>query len=58
MEGIDEVVAHTSMFTISDTYAKMVRDTVERIEKWVAEDASKQMILAEMTNVMREYDHK
>ncbi|OCT52330.1 hypothetical protein CLCR_08300 [Cladophialophora carrionii] len=47
-EGIDEVTAHTSMFNVSDTYAKMVADVVERIETWVAEDASTRMILAEM----------
>lgn len=50
MEGIDEVVAHTSLFNIGETYAKLVGDTVERIEKWVAEDASTRMILAEMNN--------
>jgi hypothetical protein len=47
-EGIDEVTAHTSMFNISDTYAKTVADVVERIETWVAEDASTRMTLAEM----------
>ncbi|EXJ59271.1 hypothetical protein A1O7_06703 [Cladophialophora yegresii CBS 114405] len=47
-EGIDEVTAHTSMFSVSDTYAKMVADVVERVETWIAEDASTRMILAEM----------
>ncbi|KIW67882.1 hypothetical protein PV04_07097 [Phialophora macrospora] len=47
-EGIDEVTAHTSMFNVSDTYAKTVADVVERIETWVAEDASTRMTLAEM----------
>ena len=46
-QGIDEVTAHTSMFMITDTYAKMVGDVVERIEGWLAEDASARMILAE-----------
>lgn len=45
MEGIDEVVAHTSMFKMSETYAKLVGDTVERIEKWVEDDATKRMVL-------------
>ena len=35
------------MFMVTDTYAKMVGDVVERIETWVAEDASTRMILAE-----------
>ncbi|EXJ82159.1 hypothetical protein A1O1_08228 [Capronia coronata CBS 617.96] len=50
MEGIDEVVAHTSLFNIGETYAKLVGDTVERIESWVAEDASTRFILAELDN--------
>ncbi|RVX73221.1 hypothetical protein B0A52_02349 [Exophiala mesophila] len=48
MEGMDEVVAHTSMFQMSETYVKMVGDTAERIERWVAEDATKRMLLVEM----------
>ncbi|KAK5047643.1 hypothetical protein LTR84_006308 [Exophiala bonariae] len=48
MEGIDEVVAHTSMFKMSETYVKMVGDTAERIERWVADDATKRLLLAEM----------
>jgi hypothetical protein len=48
MEGIDEVVAHTSMFKPSPTYEKLVGDTVERIEHWIAEDASTRLVLAEM----------
>lgn len=48
MEGIDEVVAHTSMFKMSETYVKMVGDTAERIENWVADDATKRLLLAEM----------
>ncbi len=38
MEGIDEVVAHTSMFKMGETYVKMVHDLVQRIEGWVQED--------------------
>ncbi|OAP54512.1 hypothetical protein AYL99_10960 [Fonsecaea erecta] len=48
MEGIDEVTAHTSMFNESETYVKLVRDVVERIETWVAEDASIRTVLAEL----------
>ncbi|KIW12794.1 hypothetical protein PV08_07981 [Exophiala spinifera] len=47
MDGIDEVQAHTSMFTMGATYIAMVEDTVRRIEDWVQEDASRRMILAE-----------
>ena len=50
-EGIDEVTAHTSMFKVSETYAKMVGDVVERVETWIAEDASTRMILAEIEQV-------
>ncbi|KIW31259.1 uncharacterized protein PV07_02922 [Cladophialophora immunda] len=48
MGGIDEVAAHTSMFNESETYAKLVGDVVERIETWVAEDASVRTVLAAM----------
>ena len=37
MEGVDEIAAHTSMFVMSETYAKLVGDTAERIERWVKE---------------------
>lgn len=47
MEGMDEVVAHTSLFNVSKTYAKLVGDTVERIEEWVREDASVRVIRLE-----------
>ncbi|KIW52064.1 hypothetical protein PV05_07735 [Exophiala xenobiotica] len=50
MEGIDEVQAHTSMFKMGETYVAMVEDTAKRIERWVQEDASRRMILAEMEN--------
>lgn len=48
MEGIDEVVAHTSMFTVGERYAKMVGDTVDRIEGWVLDDASTRVVLEGM----------
>ena len=35
MEGVNEIEAHTSMFVVSETYAKVVGDTAERIERWV-----------------------
>ena len=41
MEGIDEVVAHTSMFKPSEPYAQLVGDTVARIEEWVRDDATR-----------------
>ncbi|KAG9788877.1 hypothetical protein KCU88_g1638, partial [Aureobasidium melanogenum] len=50
MEGIDEVVAHTSLFKIGETYGKLLGDTVERIQEWIAEDASTRMVLAELSN--------
>lgn len=37
MENMDEVVAHTSLFFVSETYAKLVGDTADRIEKWLTE---------------------
>jgi pimeloyl-ACP methyl ester carboxylesterase len=37
MEGVDEIAAHTTLFVISETYAKLVGDTAERIERWVKE---------------------
>jgi len=40
MENMDEVVAHVSLFFISEAYAKLVGDTAERIEEWVREDAT------------------
>ncbi|KAJ9639759.1 hypothetical protein H2204_003552 [Knufia peltigerae] len=50
MDGIDEIQAHTSMFTMGPTYVTVVEDTVRRIESWVQEDASRRLILAEMDN--------
>lgn len=40
MENMDEVVAHTSLFFVSETYARLVGDTAERIEEWVKHDAT------------------
>lgn len=40
MENMDEVVAHTSLFFVSEAYAKLVGDTAERIEDWVKHDAN------------------
>ena len=40
MENMDEVVAHTSLFFVGETYARLVGDTAERIEGWVREEAS------------------
>lgn len=38
MEGVDEVMAHTSLFIPEgETYEKLVGDTVERIEGWIKE---------------------
>jgi hypothetical protein len=37
MEGVNEIEAHTTLFVISETYAKLVGDTAERIERWVKE---------------------
>ena len=45
MEGIDEVVAHTSMFKMNETYAKLVGDTATRIEDWVKEDATRRAVM-------------
>ncbi|KAK5946934.1 hypothetical protein PMZ80_001079 [Knufia obscura] len=40
MENMDEVVAHTSLFFVSEAYARLVGDTAERIEGWVREDGT------------------
>ncbi|KAL2003599.1 hypothetical protein VTN02DRAFT_3145 [Thermoascus thermophilus] len=47
MEGIDEVVAHQSLFIPNSTYEKLVGDTAHRIAEWVQEDQTRRMILAE-----------
>lgn len=39
MEGVDEVVAHTTLFIAEgETYEMLVGDTVDRIERWVKEE--------------------
>lgn len=46
MEGIDEVVAHQSMFLPNDaSYARLVGDTAARIEQWVQDDCTRRFIL-------------
>lgn len=37
MEGVNEIEAHTTLFVMSETYAKLVGDTAERVERWVKE---------------------
>jgi hypothetical protein len=37
MEGVNEIEAHTTLFVVSETYAKLVGDTADRIERWVKE---------------------
>ena len=38
MEGVDEVVAHTTLFSgAGEAYEKLVGDTASRIEEWVRE---------------------
>ena len=53
MEGMDEVVAHTSLFFGGETYEKLVGDTAGRIEEWVKEDATTRMMLQEMKSSPR-----
>jgi pimeloyl-ACP methyl ester carboxylesterase len=39
MEGVDEVVAHTTLFIPEgETYERLVGDTAQRIEDWIKED--------------------
>jgi hypothetical protein len=40
MEGVDEVVAHTSLFFVSETYERLVGDVAARVEEWVRENDS------------------
>lgn len=44
MENMDEVVAHTSLFFVGETYAKLVGDTAQRIEQWVRDAATVRVI--------------
>jgi pimeloyl-ACP methyl ester carboxylesterase len=45
MEGMDEVVAHTSLFFVSETYAKLVGDTAERVEAWIKQDLTRRAVM-------------
>jgi hypothetical protein len=46
MEGIDEIMAHQSMFLPNGTYYdKLVGDTVARIESWIEDDLTKRAIV-------------
>jgi hypothetical protein len=52
MEGVDEVVAHTTLFSgVGEAYEKLVGDTASRIEEWVHEDQTKRIVLGEETTV-------
>jgi hypothetical protein len=52
MEGVDEVVAHTTLFTgVGEAYEKLVGDTASRIEDWVHEDQTKRIVLGDETDV-------
>lgn len=51
MEGMDEVVAHTSLFFVSETYSKLVGDTAERIESWVQHDLTRRAVQAAREDV-------
>lgn len=45
MEGIDEVVAHQSMFLPNGSYyERLVGDTAARIEEWVKDDCTRRVI--------------
>lgn len=46
MEGVDEVVAHQSMFLPRNIYYdRLVGDTASRIESWVHDDLTKRIVL-------------
>lgn len=47
MDGVDEVVAHTTLFEPSETYEKLVGDTAARIEEWVNEERTMQLLQQE-----------
>ncbi|KAF2275529.1 uncharacterized protein EI97DRAFT_379292 [Westerdykella ornata] len=44
MENMDEVVAHTSLFVVSETYERLVGDVGARIEEWVRENESVRVV--------------
>jgi len=48
MEGVDEVVAHTTLFDgVGERYEMLVGDTASHIEDWVHEDNTKRTLLGE-----------
>ena len=47
MEGFDEVTAHTSLFFVSETYAKLVGDAATRIQDWVQDDQSTKQAMSQ-----------
>lgn len=48
MEGVDEVVAHTTLFSgVGEAYEKLVGDTASRIEEWVHDDLTTRIALGE-----------
>ncbi|KAL9624212.1 MAG: hypothetical protein Q9160_001459 [Pyrenula sp. 1 TL-2023] len=47
MDGVDEVVAHTTLFEPSETYERLVGDTAARIEEWVAEERTRVVLRGE-----------
>lgn len=52
MEGVDEVVAHTTLFNgIGEPYEKLVGDTASRIEEWVHEDRTRAIVLGEEPDI-------
>ncbi|KAF1936499.1 hypothetical protein EJ02DRAFT_448022 [Clathrospora elynae] len=44
MEGMDEVMAHTSLFFVNETYERLVGDVGDRIEEWVREADSVRLV--------------
>jgi pimeloyl-ACP methyl ester carboxylesterase len=46
MEGVDEVVAHTTLFIPEgETYERLVGDTADRIEQWIKEEQGVRAVL-------------
>ena len=48
MEGVDEVMAHTSLFRASNAYKVLVDDVISRIESWVHEDQTSSLLQQEI----------
>lgn len=48
MKGMDEVVAHQSLFFPSEAYERLVGDVSAQIEQWVNDDATTRVIMSEM----------